>query len=83
MNDLQSICLSSIGEDWRSLKDIVWEINGPRERTIQQANIRTALKGLVRQKLIERKSGPQRAGQKSDNQQAAFVAQEFYRRRAS
>ena len=49
--------------EWRTFRDILWEFNGPRERTIMQSDVKAAMGQLVRRKLVETRKSKRVPGQ--------------------
>lgn len=43
--------------DWMNFREVLWELNGPRENTYPQETVRAALDYLCKRKVVETKRG--------------------------
>lgn len=80
LTELECEIVRQVHYDWRSFRTILWEVNGPRETTLQTPNVQHVLDRLCKLKIIERKRGKSTARHNMYSLPGEHV---HYRRRAA
>lgn len=57
LTDAEREIAKHVTDNWRTFKEILWEVNGPRELTIQQSNVQRVLTHLCRRRILQSRAG--------------------------